>query len=110
MATTGQMDSLREEVRIKEKNINELVSYYGSNQPNAVELRILGALNDTQREKQHASSELENYSPSPSNASIISKSTVGNNDVSSFNRRMDDVVLNTIVQVIEPLTNRPRKS
>jgi hypothetical protein len=83
-----------------ERNTNrDLIKVYGNSQPNAVEMRLLGEISNTQRERQHAETQLESVMmPSFSDASLASKQTVGNNDVSATSRRMD-TVLNTIVQV-----------
>ena len=77
-----------------------LIKIYGDKQPNAVELRLLGEISNTQRERQYAETQLESaMMPSYSNASIASKETVGNNDQSPFSRRLE-TVLDTIVQVL----------
>jgi hypothetical protein len=105
----GEILSLRDSLQVEQNTNRDLIKVYGNSQPNAVEMRLLGEISNTQRERQYAETQLESVMmPSFSDASIASKQTVGNNDVSATSRRAN-TVLNTIVQVQIPIILGPRR-
>ena len=96
----AEIARLKDRIQTELNTTQSLIKIYGDKQPNAVELRLLGEISNTQRERQYAETQLESaMMPSYSNASIASKETVGNNDQSPFSRRLE-TVLDTIVQVL----------
>jgi hypothetical protein len=102
-ARNAELAKIKEQLKMQENTNRDLIRVYGNTQPNAVEMRLLGEISNTQRERQYAETQLESAMlPSYSNESILSKDTAGNNDHSAVSRRMD-VVLDTIVQVYEEI-------
>lgn len=93
--------ALKEQIRGLDKNVKSLVELHVTDS-DSIQARIIGELHSTQREKEHANQLIEHtLSPSGSASSLASKETTGNNDHSPYNRRVDQAVLETIVQCRE---------
>ena len=97
------MKKLLATISSKDLNIRDLTETIQTLQPDAPESRILTELQSTQRERQQVNEQMATVlSPSTSNASIASKETTGNYDLSPTSmlaQRFTQNVLDTIVQV-----------